>query len=146
VTSEKGFSILVLGRKIMDILNSVIVILTTVATVITVGTIAYDIYSPLITGRSYDFAFIQELANKIVFLFVYVEVLRTVIAARRKPEMYVESIGEVGFIIAVREVIKASISGSAQDLILASVSALAFASILLIMHKYIIPIRKPTEL
>lgn len=120
--------------------------MTTVATVITVGTIAYDIYSPLITGRSYDFAFIQELANKIVFLFVYVEVLRTVIAARRKPEMYVGSIGEVGFIIAVREVIKASISGSAQDLILASVSALAFASILLIMHKYIIPIRKPTEL
>jgi hypothetical protein len=66
------------------------------------------------------------LDRKIMETLNSVIVISTIV---RKPEMYVGSIGEVGFITAVREIIGASISGCAQDFILALVLVLAFISI-----------------
>jgi uncharacterized membrane protein (DUF373 family) len=110
---------------------------------VTLGIIARDTYQLIHNFSTLEFAFIQNMANEVVFLFVYIEIIKSAIIAKKHPEMYVLAVAEVGFIITIRDVIRSSILGHEEGVLLASLSVLVFASILLLMYKYIVPSRIP---
>jgi uncharacterized membrane protein (DUF373 family) len=129
------------GRKLVSIINSLIILLTSIVMLVTLGIIARDTYQLIYNFSKLEFTFIQNRANEVVFLFVYIEIIKSAIIAKKHPEMYVLALAEVGFIITIRDVIRSSILGHEGGVLLASLSVLVFASILLLMYKYIVPSR-----
>jgi len=86
---------------------------------------------------------LQITINDIFLLIVFAEIIRSVIVGRRRPEMYLVGIAEVGFVIAIREVIAAVVLGTKTDLLLAAIASLILAAVLLIIYRYILPHRTP---
>lgn len=86
---------------------------------------------------------LQITINDVFLLIVFAEIIRSVIVGRRRPEMYLVGIAEVGFVIAIREVIAAVVLGTKTDLILAAIASLILAVVLLITYRYILPHRTP---
>lgn len=86
---------------------------------------------------------LQITINDVFLLIVFAEIIRSVIVGRRRPEMYLVGIAEVGFVIAIREVIAAVVLGTKTDLLLAAVASLILAVVLLITYRYILPHRTP---
>lgn len=84
---------------------------------------------------------LQIATNDVFFLIVFMEITRSVVVGRRKPEMYLVALAEVGFVVAIREIIAAVIIGSYSDLVLASGASLAMAAVLLIIYRYVLPHR-----
>jgi len=143
MSSAKPEYILRFGRKLVSIINSLIILLTSIIMLVTLGIIARDTYQLIYNFSKLEFTFIQNMANEVVFLFVYIEIIKSAIIAKKHPEMYVLALAEVGFIITIRDVIRSSILGHEEGVLLASLSVLVFASILLLMYKYIVPSRIP---
>ena len=79
--------------------------------------------------------------NDIFLLIVYVELVRSILVACRRPEMYLVSIAEVGFVITVREALAAVISKTTMDLLLASLASIAFTTVLWIFYRKVLPHR-----
>ena len=57
-------------------------------------------------------------------LIIFAEIMRSVIVGRRRPEMYLVGIVEMGFVIAIREIIVSVVLGTKNDLILSSLASL----------------------
>lgn len=142
---ERPEKILRFGKKLISIINSVIILMTSIILAFTLGIILRDVYFLAIGFNSLDFSIIQNMANEVVFLFVYVEIVRSAIIAKQRPEIYVVALAEVGFIVSIRDVVRSSIMGVEEDLLLSSLSVLLFAIVLLIMYKYVVPSRAPPK-
>ncbi len=143
MSSAKPEPVLRFGRRLINTINSLVIVLTSVILLVTLGLIAKDTYYLVSNFNQLDFTYIQSMANEVVFLFVYIEIIRSAIVAKKHPEMYIFALAEVGFIVTIRDVIRSSILQSEEGVFLASLSVLVFAVILLLMYKYIVPSRVP---
>ncbi|WP_448577502.1 hypothetical protein [Thermosphaera sp.] len=139
MSSAKPEPVLRFGRRLINIINSLVIVLTSVILLVTLGLIAKDTYYLVSNFNRLDFTYIQSMANEVVFLFVYIEIIRSAIVAKKHPEMYIVALAEVGFIVTIRDVIRSSILQSEEGVFLASLSVLVFAVIILLMYKYIVP-------
>ncbi|MCC5990612.1 MAG: hypothetical protein LM558_03800, partial [Thermosphaera sp.] len=97
MSSAKPEYILRFGRKLVSIINSLIILLTSIIMLVTLGIIARDTYQLIHDFSKLEFTFIQNMANEVVFLFVYIEIIKSAIIAKKHPEMYVLALAEVGF-------------------------------------------------
>ncbi len=75
-------------------------------------------------------------------LIVYTEIIRSMVIARRRPEMYLIGIAEAGFVLSVKEVITSIVVGSLDKLIMPTISALALAVVLWILYKHVLPMQR----
>jgi hypothetical protein len=54
---------------------------------VTLGIISRDTYQLIYNFSKLEFTFIQNMANEILFLFVYIEIVKSAFIARKHPGM-----------------------------------------------------------
>ena len=126
------------GRGLIIIVESIIIAAISVLIVLTTYYLSRDILASYLAGSAAE---LQLIMNDIFLLIVYVELVRSILVAYRRPEMYLVSIAEVGFVITVREVLAAVISKTTMDLLLASLASISFAVVLWIFYRKVLPHR-----
>ncbi len=103
---------------------------------ILIGLVTYytiiDLEKALHVGSAME---LQFLIDDILLILVFVELLRSIIAAYRKRELYLIAVGEVAFIVAVREVILSVITRTAVEVVLSSLAVLIIAAALWLIVK-----------
>ncbi|WP_440059987.1 hypothetical protein ACSU1N_02200 [Thermogladius sp. 4427co] len=130
------------GRIMIDAIIIFVIVFASISAFITIIVTGHDIYMLLAGLRDLDLTHLQDIANEIVFVFVFLEILRSALVARKRPEEYIAALGEVGFIITVRDVLRSSIIGSSRDIVLSAVGSAIFILIIYITRKYILPVRR----
>ena len=133
--------LLKLGRGLMLFVDFTIVILIIILIAFAIIIIAKDLLDIWYSLGTAGMEHLQIATNDVFFLIVFMEITRSVIVGRRKPEMYLVALVEVGFVVAIREIIAAVIVGSYTDLVLASAAPLAMAVVLLIVYRHVLPHR-----
>jgi len=131
------------GRFLIITVEAIIIAAITVLIALTTYFLSRDVLASYVAGSSAE---LQLIMNDVFLLIVYVELVRSILVAYRKPEMYLVSIAEVGFVITVREVLASVISKTTTDVLLASLTSVAFAAVLWIFYRKVIPHRRKTEL
>ncbi len=127
------------GRALVLAVETVIIASLSVLIALTTYFLARDIMRAYSIG---SVAELQLIMNDIFLLIVYVELIRSIIAAYRRPEMYLVSIAEVGFVITVREVLASVLSKTTQDVLLSSLASIAFALILWVLYRKVLPLKR----
>lgn len=130
------------GRILILIVDHIIIAVMSILILFTSIIIVRDL-SNVWSIEQATAAELQITINDVFLLIVFAEIIRSVIVGRRRPEMYLVGIAEVGFVIAIREVIAAVVLGTKTDLILAAIASLILAVVLLITYRYILPHRTP---
>ena len=133
-----------LGKNLMLFVDLAIVVLIAVLVGFALLIIAKDLLDIWASWEAAGMEHLQIATNDVFFLIVFMEITRSVIVGRRKPEMYIVALAEVGFVVAIREIIAAVIIGSYTDLVLASAASLAMAVVLLIVYRFVLPHRTAT--
>jgi len=128
------------GRLLVLTVEAVIIASVTVLIGLTTYFLCRDIMKAYLLGSTAE---LQLIMNDIFLLIVYVELVRSIVVAYRRPEMYLVSIAEVGFVITVREVLASVLSKTTTDVLLSSVASVAFAIVLWILYKKVLPHRRP---
>ncbi len=136
--------ILRVGRGLMLFVDLAIILLIVVLVGFAIVIILKDLAGIWFSWEYAGMEHLQIATNDVFFLIVFMEITRSVIVGRRRPEMYLVALAEVGFVVAIREIIAAVIVGSYTDLVLASVASLAMAVVLLIIYRYVLPHRTVT--
>ncbi len=131
------------GRRLILLVDIIIIVVMTILIFFTSIVIVRDLRSLWDIERA-SIAELQITINDVFLLIVFAEIIRSIIVGRRRPEMYLVGIAEVGFVIAIREVIASVVLGEKQDLLIASISSLILAVVLLLMYRYVLPHRVPT--
>ncbi len=127
------------GRALVLAVETVIIASLSVLIALTTYFLARDIMRAYSIG---SVAELQLIMNDIFLLIVYVELVRSIIAAYRRPEMYLVSIAEVGFVITVREVLASVLSKTTQDVLLSSLASIVFALILWVLYRKVLPLKR----
>ncbi len=127
------------GRGLVLAVETVIIASLSVLIALTTFFLARDIMRAYSVGSTAE---LQLIMNDIFLLIVYVELIRSIIAAYRRPEMYLVSIAEVGFVITVREVLASVLSKTTQDVLFSSLASIAFALILWILYRKVLPLKR----
>ncbi len=78
---------------------------------------------------------LQLLVNDVFLLIIFGEIIRSIVAAHRRPELWVVGIAEVGLVVAIREVIASVIMKTTFDLVLASIATVCLAVALWVLSK-----------
>ncbi len=128
------------GRLLVLTVEAVIIASVTVLIGLTTYFLCRDIMKAYLLGSTAE---LQLIMNDIFLLIVYVELVRSIVVAYRRPEMYLVSIAEVGFVITVREVLASVLSKTTTDVLLSSVASVAFAIVLWILYQKVLPHRRP---
>ena len=76
-----------LSIKLVSIINSIVILLTSIIMLVTLGIIARDTYQLIYNFSKLELTFIQNMANEVVFLFVYIEIMKSAFMAKKHPEM-----------------------------------------------------------
>lgn len=143
--SNKTVEILLrLGRSLILFVDYVIVIMMIILVGFAILIIGRDLASMWFNWETTGMDQLQMATNDVFFLIVFMEITRSVIVGRRRPEMYLVALAEVGFVVSIREIIAAVIVGSHTDLIMSSMASLALAVVLLIIYRYVLPHRTPS--
>lgn len=143
--SNKTVEILLrLGRSLILFVDYVIVIMMIILVGFAILIIGRDLASMWFNWETTGMDQLQIATNDVFFLIVFMEITRSVIVGRRRPEMYLVALAEVGFVVSIREIIAAVIVGSHTDLIMSSMASLALAVVLLIIYRYVLPHRTPS--
>ena len=71
-------------------------------------------------------------------IIVLVELLRSLLAAYKKKELHLVAVAEVGFIVIIREIVIAALSGSINDIAILSIAALIVVIILWLLLKKVL--------
>ncbi len=129
------------GRLIVIIVDIIIVAIMTVLILLTTLILLRDLLRVWSIEQATLFE-LQIIVNDVFMLIVFAEIIRSVIVGRRRPEMYLVGVAEVGFVITVREIIASIVIGNKQDLILSSSASLLMALVLLLIYKWIMPHRE----
>ena len=127
------------------IVDIIIVAVMTLLIIFTTIIIVRDL-SHIWTYEEATIAELQITINDVFMLIIFAEIIRSVIVGRRRPEMYLVGIAEVGFVIAIREIIVSVVLGTKNDLILSSLASLIMAIVLMIIYKWILPHRDPVHI
>ncbi len=130
------------GRLLVLTVEAVIIASVSVLIGLTTYFLCRDIMKAYLLGSTAE---LQLIMNDIFLLIVYVELVRSIVVAYRRPEMYLVSIAEVGFVITVREVLASVLSKTTTDVLLSSAASVAFAIVLWILYKKVLPHRKPHQ-
>ncbi|HDD26380.1 MAG TPA: hypothetical protein ENF75_04745 [Acidilobales archaeon] len=142
-TEEKVIKGLVrYGRTLVLIVEAIIIASVSALIALTTYYLARDM---MVAYRAGSVAELQLIMNDIFLLIVYVELVRSIIVAYRRPEMYLVSIAEVGFVITVREVLASVIAKTTLDLVLASIASAVFAVVLWILYRKVLPHRRESK-
>ncbi len=126
------------GRLIVIIVDIIIVAIMTALIILTTLILVRDLLNVWSIEQATLFE-LQIIVNDVFILIVFAEIIRSVIVGRRRPEMYLVGVAEVGFVITVREIIASIVIGTKQDLILSSTASLIMALVLLLIYKWILP-------
>ncbi len=126
------------GRLIVIIVDIIIVAIMTVLILLTTLILLRDLLRVWSIEQATLFE-LQIIVNDVFMLIVFAEIIRSVIVGRRRPEMYLVGVAEVGFVITVREIIASIVIGTKEDLILSSTASLIMALVLLLIYKWILP-------
>jgi uncharacterized membrane protein (DUF373 family) len=129
------------GRYLILIVDLIIVAIMTGLIVITILILIRDLAHVWTYEKATIFE-LQIIVNDVFMLIVFAEIVRSVIVGRRKPEMYLVGVAEVGFVITVREIIASVVIGTKNDLLLSTIAALLMTLVLMIIYKWIIPHRE----
>ncbi|MCD6300529.1 MAG: hypothetical protein J7L82_00480 [Staphylothermus sp.] len=133
------------GKLLILIVDIIIVAVMTLLIIFTTIIIVRDL-SHIWTYEEATIAELQITINDVFMLIIFAEIIRSVIVGRRRPEMYLVGIAEVGFVIAIREIIVSVVLGTKNDLILSSLASLIMAIVLMIIYKWILPHRDPVHI
>ena len=128
------------GKLLVLTVEAIIIASVSVLIGLTTYFLCRDIMKAYLLGSTAE---LQLIMNDIFLLIVYVELVRSIVVAYRRPEMYLVSIAEVGFVITVREVLASVLSKTTTDVLLSSAASVAFAIVLWILYKKVLPHRKP---
>jgi uncharacterized membrane protein (DUF373 family) len=85
---------------------------------------------------------LQIIVNDVFMHIVFAEIIKSVIIGRRKPEMYLAGVAEVGFVISVREIIVSVVNGQIYNLLISTIASLIMTVVLLLIYKWIMPHRE----
>lgn len=125
-------------RILVAVIDIVIVAVVAALTAMTIYQILRDLIGLYAGGE------IQPtiILSNAFLLIVYAEIIRSMVIARRRPEMYLIGIAEAGFVISVKEIITSIVVGAISQLLMPTISALALAVVLWILYKHVLPLRK----
>ncbi len=126
-------------RVLITVMDIVLVAVIGLLTVTTIYGIARDLIDLYLGVKGVEPTII--LSNAFL-LIVYTEIIRSMVIARRRPEMYLIGIAEAGFVLSVKEVITSIVVGALDKLVMPTISALALAIVLLILYKYVLPMQR----
>ncbi|ABN69183.1 hypothetical protein Smar_0070 [Staphylothermus marinus F1] len=138
-------ALLWLGRGLILLVDYIIVIMMVILVFFAVLIIINDLLNTWNNWKTAGMEQVQIVANDVFFLIVFMEITRSVVVGRKQPEMYLVALAEVGFVVTIREIIAAVIMRSFYNLLLSSLSSLVIATVLLIIYRYVLPHRTPTE-
>lgn len=124
-------------RVLIAIVDVVIIVVISALTAMTVYTILRDLMMLYTNGE----ASVQPaiVLSELFLLIVYTEIIRSIVIARRRPEIYLIGIAEAGFVISVKEIITSIVLGATTQLIMPTASTLALAIVLWILYKHVLP-------
>jgi len=131
------------GRYLIIIVEAVIIASVSALIALTTYYLVRDIM--IVAKGAATIVELQLIMNDIFLLIVYVELVRSIVVAYRRPEMYLVSIAEVGFVISVREILASVVAKTTFDLLMASVSSAVLALVLWILYKKVLPHKRPTK-
>jgi len=131
------------GRYLIIIVEAVIIASVSALIALTTYYLVRDIM--IVAKGAATIVELQLIMNDIFLLIVYVELVRSIVVAYRRPEMYLVSIAEVGFVISVREILASVVAKTTFDLLLASVSSAVLALVLWILYKKVLPHKRPAR-
>ncbi len=126
-------------RVLITVIDIVLVAVIGLLTATTIYGIARDLIDLYLGVKGVEPTII--LSNAFL-LIVYTEIIRSMVIARRRPEMYLIGIAEAGFVLSVKEVITSIVVGALDKLVMPTISALALAIVLLILYKYVLPMQR----
>ena len=131
------------GKYLIIIVEAVIIASVSALIALTTYYLVRDIM--IVAKGAATIVELQLIMNDIFLLIVYVELVRSIVVAYRRPEMYLVSIAEVGFVISVREILASVVAKTTFDLLMASVSSAVLALVLWILYKKVLPHKRPTK-
>jgi len=131
------------GKYLIIIVETVIIASVSALIALTTYYLVRDIM--IVAKGAATIVELQLIMNDIFLLIVYVELVRSIVVAYRRPEMYLVSIAEVGFVISVREILASVVAKTTFDLLMASVSSAVLALVLWILYKKVLPHKRPTK-
>ncbi len=126
-------------RVLITVMDIVLVAVIGLLTATTIYGIARDLIDLYLGVKGVEPTII--LSNAFL-LIVYTEIIRSMVIARRRPEMYLIGIAEAGFVLSVKEIITSIVVGALDKLVMPTISALALAIVLLILYKYVLPMQR----
>uniref|UniRef100_A0A7C2ZQE3 Uncharacterized protein n=1 Tax=Ignisphaera aggregans TaxID=334771 RepID=A0A7C2ZQE3_9CREN len=125
-----------LGDTITLAVDLIVIIATSVLIILSSYILFKDV---VVTGGGLATEELQIIVNDIFLLIIFSEIIRSVIIAHRKPEMYIVGVAEIGFVVTVRELIVAVITKTTLDLVLAAVASLLLAAVLWVLRVKMLP-------
>ncbi len=128
--------ILRFGDLITTFLEGAVLITTTALAAATIFVVLRDFASMMYVGI--DMSTISALVDEVLMLIIFAEIVRSVVVSHGKPETYVLAIGEVGFVITIREMLAAVIMRDVYNLLLSAGAALMMAGALWIIKEHVV--------
>ena len=125
-------------RVLVAVIDIIIIVVIAALTAMTIYQILRDLIM-LYSGGEIQSTII--LSNAFL-LIVYAEIIRSMVIARRRPEMYLIGIAEAGFVISVKEIITSIVVEAISQLLMPTISALALAIVLWILYKHVLPLKE----
>jgi len=121
-----------LGEKCIDVIESAVVVLLIVLAALALVFTVRDL--ALLKPES-TISEVQVLVNDVFLVIIFAEILRSVLAARKRGEVaYILVLAEVGFVVVLREILVSVVTRTPID-VLISVVALMVMSITIYVLK-----------
>lgn len=123
------------GDIFITIVEMIIIAFVIALIIVTIYYTAQDFTIVASAGTTEE---LQFLVNDIFMIIVLVELLRSLLAAYKKKELHLVAVAEVGFIVIIREIVIAALSGSINDIAILSIAALIVVIILWLLLKKVL--------
>jgi len=118
-------SLFKLGEYLIDFIEVVTIILTSI---LVVSTIYVAIKDLAVVFPDFTLTNIQVVVNDVFTIIIYAEVLRSILILRKGREIgFLIPLSEVGFIVVVKEILVSAITRGALEVLLSALSLLVIA-------------------
>jgi len=118
-------SLFKLGEYLIDFIEVVTIILTSILVVSTIYVAVKDL---AVVFPDFTLVNIQVVVNDVFTIIIYAEVLRSILVLRKGREVgFLIPLSEVGFIVVVKEILVSAITRGALEVLLSALSLLVIA-------------------
>jgi len=118
-------SLFKLGEYLIDFIEVVTIILTSILVVSTIYVAVKDL---ALVFPDFTLTNIQVVVNDVFTIIIYAEVLRSILVLRKGREVgFLIPLSEVGFIVVVKEILVSAITRGALEVLLSALSLLVIA-------------------